>query len=237
MRSPIPEAVIPTSGILSFGYQRSATHVHQGIDLPAPLGTLVRSVTGGTVVRTGRSLTSGFSGYGRFVVVQAAEAGPWLLYAHLDEVSVEPGQNVRKGQNLGTVGRTCFDRDDPTRLCSGTHLHFEVSPRSYPQDSEAPRLDPVAWLSGGGALLLLAALGAASWALWRQSRGLPIFGDLLPGGNAEGRSPSEFDAKQLRVGTKHEMEHTNDWHIAREIAMDHLAEDPNYYRKLIKAGL
>ena len=34
-----------------------------------------------------------------------------------------------------------------------------------------------------------------------------------------------------------EMEHTNDPDIAKEIAMDHLTEDPDYYSKLIKAGL
>ena len=31
---------------------------------------------------------------------------------------------------------------------------------------------------------------------------------------------------------KVEMEHTNDPDIAREIAMDHLTEDPDYYKKL-----
>jgi hypothetical protein len=33
------------------------------------------------------------------------------------------------------------------------------------------------------------------------------------------------------------MEHTDDEEIAREIAMDHLTEDPKYYTKLIRAGL
>lgn len=40
--------------------------------------------------------------------------------------------------------------------------------------------------------------------------------------------------KQLEKGIKVEMEHTNDKKIAREIAMDHLWEDPNYYDKLKK---
>jgi hypothetical protein len=33
------------------------------------------------------------------------------------------------------------------------------------------------------------------------------------------------------------MEHTNDPDIAKEIAMDHLTEDPRYYTKLVNAGL
>lgn len=40
--------------------------------------------------------------------------------------------------------------------------------------------------------------------------------------------------KQLNKGIKVEMEHTKDKTIAKEIAMDHLYEDPNYYDKLEK---
>ena len=39
---------------------------------------------------------------------------------------------------------------------------------------------------------------------------------------------------QLRKGIKVEMEHTDDEDKSREIAMDHLWEDPNYYTKLSK---
>lgn len=37
---------------------------------------------------------------------------------------------------------------------------------------------------------------------------------------------------QLQIGTEVEMEHTDDRRKAREIAMDHLVEDPKYYSKL-----
>ena len=40
--------------------------------------------------------------------------------------------------------------------------------------------------------------------------------------------------RQLKKGTKVEMEHTDNKKIAKEIAMDHLTEDPNYYNKLAK---
>jgi len=45
-------------------------------------------------------------------------------------------------------------------------------------------------------------------------------------------SPSQFDRAALRAGTDVEMEHTTDPKVAQQIAMDHLAEDPEYYRKL-----
>lgn len=56
--------------------------------------------------------------------------------------------------------------------------------------------------------------------------------ERIPGGRAAGRKPSDFDSEQLRLGTAHEMEHTADRAKAREIAMDHLAEDPDYYTHL-----
>jgi len=43
--------------------------------------------------------------------------------------------------------------------------------------------------------------------------------------------------KELSIGVQVEMEHTNDEKIATEIAMDHLTEDPEYYSKLVNAGL
>lgn len=43
--------------------------------------------------------------------------------------------------------------------------------------------------------------------------------------------------KALEIGIKTEHEHTKDSSIAKEIALDHLAERPDYYDKLKKAGL
>lgn len=40
--------------------------------------------------------------------------------------------------------------------------------------------------------------------------------------------------QQLKIGIKVETEHTNDTKMAREIALDHLNEKPNYYTKLKK---
>jgi hypothetical protein len=44
-------------------------------------------------------------------------------------------------------------------------------------------------------------------------------------------------AQALKRGTKHEMEHTKDPKVAKKIATDHLKDDPEYYKKLAKAGL
>lgn len=61
-------------------------------------------------------------------------------------------------------------------------------------------------------------------------------GDRLRGGRADNMNPSDFDPLELQRGALHESEHTDDWLLAREIAMDHLAEDPQYYLKIRKMG-
>ena len=42
---------------------------------------------------------------------------------------------------------------------------------------------------------------------------------------------------QLKKGIKTELEHTSVRSVAKEIALDHLGENPNYYTKLVKANL
>jgi hypothetical protein len=62
--------------------------------------------------------------------------------------------------------------------------------------------------------------------------------DKLSGGEADNTPDSKFSPKALAEGTKHEHEHTTDNQIAKEIAKDHLSEDPRYYQKVrkIEAG-
>lgn len=58
--------------------------------------------------------------------------------------------------------------------------------------------------------------------------------DKIRGGKGDKAKPSDFDSEQLKMGIEVEMEHTKDRRLAREIAMDHLSEDPRYYSKLKK---
>jgi len=56
--------------------------------------------------------------------------------------------------------------------------------------------------------------------------------DLLPGGKADNLPDRDFSAPALAEGAKHEHEHTRDDQVAKEIAKDHLSEDPQYYEKV-----
>ena len=66
--------------------------------------------------------------------------------------------------------------------------------------------------------------------------------DVIPGGLAQGKSVKDIADKHkvnpadiqyaLEDGIQVELEHTTSKDVAREIAMDHLFEDPKYYDKL-----
>lgn len=55
--------------------------------------------------------------------------------------------------------------------------------------------------------------------------------DLLPGGEADNVPDSEFPKSKLQERAEHEHEHTSNDQVAKEIAKDHLSEDPQYYEK------
>ena len=63
--------------------------------------------------------------------------------------------------------------------------------------------------------------------------------DDIPGGSdiGERHDTSAVDPEELKMGISVEMEHTTDPRIAEEIALDHLAEDPHYYRKGKSKGM
>lgn len=56
--------------------------------------------------------------------------------------------------------------------------------------------------------------------------------EVIPGGFSSGKPDSDFDPEQLKKGIKVELEHTNSKDMAKEIAKDHLVEDPKYYDHL-----
>lgn len=58
--------------------------------------------------------------------------------------------------------------------------------------------------------------------------------DKLKGGIADKIPTKAFDKKLLRKGMSVEKEHSTDPKVQKEIAKDHLAEDPKYYQKLEK---
>lgn len=100
--------------------------VHTGIDIDAPIGTPVKPAAPGRVVWAGYGLYAGKHDskdpYGLAVTLehQFGFQGEKLytIYAHMNEVFVEPNQMVNTGDILGIVGET--------GATTGPHLHFEI---------------------------------------------------------------------------------------------------------------
>lgn len=86
--------------------------VHRGIDMPAPTGTAVYAAGDGVVIKA-----ENLEGWGKLVVLEHAE-GYTSHYAHLNEIGVESGTKVHKGEVIGKVGNT--------GQSTGPHLHYEV---------------------------------------------------------------------------------------------------------------
>jgi hypothetical protein len=59
-----------------------------------------------------------------------------------------------------------------------------------------------------------------------------LFAKFLQGGKSKGKMPGNATKEQIESGIKEEMEHTDNYFIARKIVADHLTEDLDYYNKL-----
>lgn len=110
--------VLPADGPLSsrFGLRRvlngQPRASHTGLDLVVPRGTPIKSVAAGTVTNTGDYFFAG-----KTVFVDHGQ-GLITMYCHLDEISVEPGTKLARGQRLGLSGMT--------GRVTGPHLHWSV---------------------------------------------------------------------------------------------------------------
>ena len=93
------------------------SRLHEAIDIMADEGTSVVAAAPGTVERLFRSDAGGNTIY-----VRSEDGETIYYYAHLAEYAqgLQEGQQVRRGQRLGTVGSS--GNADP----SAPHLHFEV---------------------------------------------------------------------------------------------------------------
>lgn len=94
---------------------------NDGINIGVPEGTTVRAAENGVVAYVGHDL----KGFGNLVLVKH-EDGYMTAYAHLNKSLVERGTVLKKGQTLGTVGKT--------GSVSTPQIHFEVRKDGKPVD-------------------------------------------------------------------------------------------------------
>ena len=86
---------------------------HAGVDLGAAQGTPILATRNGRVAVADR-----MGGYGIAVVLEHAQGKQDTLYAHMSQMFVHPGEQVKPGTIIGRVGST--------GLSTGPHLHYET---------------------------------------------------------------------------------------------------------------
>jgi hypothetical protein len=97
---------------------------HQGIDIATATGTpVVVSADGEVIVAEQRGE------WGKVIVIKHQRNGSTLYttYAHLSEIDVKVGQQVKEGETIGKVGAT--------GNATGPHLHFQIEKN---QDTNHP---------------------------------------------------------------------------------------------------
>lgn len=131
-RTPVRHDLLPfkqpVQGIYSspFGLRRflndQPRSPHSGLDIAADTGTPIAAPAPATVALTGDFFFSGN------LVLLDHGGGLVTMYGHLDRIDVEDGEDVDRGDIIGTVGAT--------GRVTGPHLHWTVS-------IQGDRVDPV----------------------------------------------------------------------------------------------
>ena len=140
-RTPLRQDLLPfrqpVQGIYSspFGLRRflndQPRSPHSGLDIAANTGTPIAAPAPATVALTGDFFFSGN------VVYLDHGGGLVTMYGHLDRIDVEDGENVDRGDIIGTVGAT--------GRVTGPHLHWTIS-------IQGDRVDPMVLMQVFGSL-------------------------------------------------------------------------------------
>ncbi len=108
----------PAVGVLTDGFGTRNDPItgrrafHRGLDISARRGTPVYAPADGVVVFAGRN-----GGLGKTLRVSHG-FGFTTIYGHLNEIQAQLGDEIHRGDQIGTVGNT--------GRSTGSHLHYEV---------------------------------------------------------------------------------------------------------------
>lgn len=111
----------PVHGEIMSPFGRRHGDNHDGIDIRASSGTVVRAAESGRVIHADASL----AGYGKMIVIKHAGRLS-SVYAHNRKLLVEVGQFVEKGEPIAEVGET--------GNATTPHLHFEIRSDGSPRN-------------------------------------------------------------------------------------------------------
>ena len=121
--------VRPVVGRVSgvFGSQRilngEPRRPHYGLDIAAPIGAAIKAASDGVITFVHNDMFFN----GRTIVIDHG-LGLRSTYIHMNSTNVSPGMQVKKGQIVGTVGKT--------GRVTGPHLHWGLELNQTPLDPE-----------------------------------------------------------------------------------------------------
>ncbi len=91
---------------------------HNGLDLGAPVGTQIFAPLSGRVRNVGDTdQVPGCYSWGKWILIDHPN-GLSSMFAHMSQISVTPGQQVKTGDIVGYVGNTGYS--------TGPHLHYTL---------------------------------------------------------------------------------------------------------------
>lgn len=108
--------VWPTTGKITLEFAKSSfvQAFHTGLDIAGKRNEPVTPFMEGKVIYAGQISW----GYGKHVIVEH-DNNLTSIYAHLNQINVAPGQEVKPGDVIGGQGETGW--------ATGVHLHFQVN--------------------------------------------------------------------------------------------------------------
>jgi murein DD-endopeptidase MepM/ murein hydrolase activator NlpD len=116
---------MPVNGYVTdgFGIRRNpfggeGREFHEGLDIAVDFGTPVSATADGLVI-----YAAPHAGYGNVVILYHSN-GITTRYGHLSRITVESGQRVKRGDQIGHAGST--------GRSTGPHVHYEVRDNDQP---------------------------------------------------------------------------------------------------------
>ena len=136
-----------TSHGLDTEAQTSEGYGHTGIDIyvPGESSNAISNAVGGSNIKYpfpfNSNVLSAMPSFGNSVIIEVEAGGQKyvMVYGHMDEVYFKNGDTVKRGQTLGTVGKTGATNE--------YHLHFEVREGAIGAFNNKVFINPVTFIS------------------------------------------------------------------------------------------
>lgn len=126
MRGVNPLSKFKNLGVMTvpYGGPTRQEAQHPGVDFANEMGTPIPASVDGVVTKAESGHVQGENNFGNSVYIKDSN-GDEHQYHHLQNVGVRPGQQVRKGQNVATMGNTGATYSESGKG-DGTHLDYRI---------------------------------------------------------------------------------------------------------------